>query len=282
MLAAVVADGAGLVNHWFEPQEKNCSWLTTQSHPCKGCKATVAQYVDMWWAHNQYPRRPDIGAFPNDLFPTLPLFRKILCQMRSGEKIGSWAVSCVLDLLDDTDHKDAHTALLNCVTSVDATWSRWETRTHGKTETRSDKFMAGNHTKKFFCYGSVQAHKPCMRRWRDGLAALPVLHSEVECCTDGDPSALCLQPRAANGIRYPATERIPHLLREIFVLTRGLLLMGFERSVGVDDWVRQATQLHRLMVTGRMRPYGRRYLASHPALHWGLVHSADVLRAQVV
>ena len=148
VLAAVVADGAGLVNHWFEPQEKNCSWLTTQSHPCKGCKATVAQYVDMWWAHNRYPRRPAIGAFPNDLFPTLPLFRKILCQMHTGEKIGSWAVSCVLDLLEDTGLKPAAAQLTHWVQRVDPTWSRWEVRTKGKKETRGDKLIAMVVTKR--------------------------------------------------------------------------------------------------------------------------------------
>jgi len=282
VLAAVVADGAGLVNHWFEPQEKNCSWLTTQSHPCKGCKATVAQYVNMWWAHNQYPRRPDIGAFPNDLFPTVPLFRKILCQMHTGEKLGSWLVSCVLDLLEDTGLEAAAAQLTRWVQRVDPTWSRWEVRTKGKKETKGDKFMAGNTTKKFFCYGGYQADLHWMGLWQQGLAGLPVLHSDVECCTDEDPPQRRLQPEAADGIKYPATERIAHLLREIFLLTRTLLLMGFERSVGVDDWVRNATQLHRLMVTGRMGKFGSRYLAGHPALHWGLVHSADVLRAQVV
>jgi len=232
--------------------------------------------------HNQYPRRPAIGAFPNDLFPTLPLFRKILCQMHSGEKIGSWAVSCVVDLLDETGHRDALTALLSWVHSVDTTWTRWEVKTHGKKETRGDKFMAGNTTKKFFCYGSYQTNKGCLDRWRQGLDALPVLDSDVECCTDDDPPRRRLQPPAADGIKHPVTERIPDLLRAIFELTRQLLLMGYQPAVGVDDWVRRATQLHRLMVTGRMCVYGRRYLASHPGLHWGLVHSADVLRAQVV
>ena len=281
VLAAVVADGAGLVHQWFEPDEKHRSWMTTQDHPCKGCTATVPQYRDMWYRHNHYRRRPEFGAFPNDLFPKLPLFRKILCQMHTGEKIGSWAVSCVVDLLEH-DHGDAHAKLLEWVHSADPTWTRWETKTQGKKEIRGDRFMAGNTTKKFFCYGSYQTNQGCLDRWQQGLDALPVLDSDVECCTSGDPPELCLQPPAANGIRYPATERIPDLLREIFGLTRQLLLMGFGRAVGVDDWVRCATQLHRLMVTGRMRPYGRRYLGSHPGLHWGLVHSADVLRAQVV
>ena len=65
------------------------------------------------------------------------------------------------------------------------------------------------------------------------------------------------------------------------IRTRELFMLSVQRRVVIRQWEDKAMQLHRHMVSGVLRCHGQNFLIQHPTAHYGLVHPADIMKAQI-
>ena len=145
-----------------------------------------------------------------------------------------------------------------------------------------DNIMQGSVVKILYCFAGKEKIPRFRKMWEDLLDSLPVFSSDLECCTnptDGTPPRIATVQRD-DGRMERKTETIPNILRAIFERTRKLMQLGISPDTTESDWLCNATQLQRMLVTGCMKNYGVKYMAKHAALHWGLVHPVDCLKAQ--
>ena len=148
------------------------------------------------------------GAFPGDLFPTLPRGRKTVCMLHGLEKMATWVLCTLYDYLDAHNHTrlgiggrsqrqcpvticSAKEVLLNWVNGCrpDDTAQMWTRKTRHTTKGgdhwETDSFVGGRTAKMMFLVGNDKNDWECQNRWAALISALPTVNGELEVCEDG-------------------------------------------------------------------------------------------------
>ena len=280
LLPLFECDGSGLVSILHLPKEDRRTWRCG----CKGCKEqmNMPKLARMWYAHRHFPRVDDFGAYPNDLFPTLPFWRKCLCSLHGNEKVGSWLLCGIIDFLL-ANHPAIAAQMVRWVKKVDPTWSRQEVH-NPKTGVaiKRDRMLGGTVAKKIFCYGPYCTNQVRLQAWNELVAMLPAVEGDFEVCTrptDGTcPKLARGTDPSADGSHPLVTEHCRDVLRVAFRAGRRLLRMDSE--VVITTYEEQAMQLQRVMVSGPLGQYGCPFFERHPTIHYQLVHAPDIMKAQ--
>ena len=243
---------------------------------------TMQQLACMWYAHRHFPRVPDYNAYPNDLLPFLPFWRKVVCSLHGSEKVASWVLCCIYDYLLQ-NHQSIARALVRWVKKVDQRWSREEQHNPKKgVAIMRDRMLGGTVAKKIFCYGPYQTDSVRLAAWNDLMVMLPVVEGDLEVCThptDGSCPKLARAAEPNPDGTYPlVTERCRDVLRVAFRTGRQLLRM--DGKVLITAYEDQAMQLHRVMVSPPLKRYGLTFFERHPTIHFQLVHAPDAMKAQ--
>ena len=280
LLPIFVTDGSGFCSILHFPKEPRRTWRCG----CKGCQPhmTMPELARMWYAHRHFPRVDDFGAYSNDLFPTLPFWRKCVCSLHGNEKVASWVLCGIFDFLL-AKHPAIAAALARWVKKVDPTWSREEMHNPKKgVAIKRDRMLGGTVAKKIFCYGPYCTDQARLQAWNDLMAMLPAVEGEFEVCTrptDGTCPKLERATELSADGSYPlVTERCRDVLRVAVCTCRGLLRMDGE--VVITTYEDQAMQLQRIMVSGPLGQYGCSFFERHPTIHFQLVHGPDAMKAQ--